>query len=105
VGSPDLPKPDAQMLQIAEKIVEQQAGKFDPAEFHDRYEDALRALIEEKRKGKPVKAAKPANDDAKVIDLMAALKKSLEASGGSRRPASTGASTSTKKKPSGRRAA
>jgi DNA end-binding protein Ku len=103
VGSPDLPKPDAQMLQIAEKIVEQQSGKFDPAEFHDRYEDALRALIEEKRKGKPVKPAKAANDDAKVIDLMAALKKSLEASGGSRRPASTG--TGAKKKPSGRRAA
>jgi DNA end-binding protein Ku len=87
----------------AEKIVEQQSGKFDPAEFHDRYEDALRALIEEKRKGKPVKPAKAANDDAKVIDLMAALKKSLEASGGSRRPASTG--TGAKKKPSGRRAA
>ena len=55
IGSPDLPKPDPQMLQIAEKIVEQQSGEFDPSEFRDRYEDALRALIEEKRKGKPVK--------------------------------------------------
>src|SRR5882724_1009214 len=33
IGSPDLPKPDPQMLEIAEKIVEQQSGKFDPAEF------------------------------------------------------------------------
>jgi DNA end-binding protein Ku len=99
VGSPDLPKPDPQMLQIAEKIVEQQSGDFDPDEFHDRYEDALKALIEQKRKGKPVKPSKPANDDGKVIDLMAALKKSLGA-GPQRRPASNG-----KKKANGRRAA
>ena len=85
VALPDLPKPDPKMLQIAEKIVEQQSGDFDPSEFRDRYEDALRALIEEKRKGKPVKAAKPANDDAKVVDLMAALKKSLEGGGSDRR--------------------
>jgi DNA end-binding protein Ku len=100
VGSPDLPKPDAQMLQIAEKIVEQQSGDFDPDEFRDRYEDALKVLIEQKRKGKAVKpSSKPANDDGKVIDLMAALKKSLGA-GPQRRPASNG-----KKKPSGRRVA
>jgi DNA end-binding protein Ku len=55
VGSPDLPKPDPQMLQIAEKIIAQQSGDFDPDEFRDRYEDALRALIEQKCKGKPVK--------------------------------------------------
>ena len=56
VARPDLPKPDAAMLQIAEKIVEQQSGDFDPSEFRDRYEDALRALIEDKRKGKPVRS-------------------------------------------------
>jgi DNA end-binding protein Ku len=77
VALPELPKPDPRMLQIAEKIVEQQSGDFDPSEFRDRAEDALRALIEDKRKGKPVRPQKPANDD-KVVDLMAALKKSLE---------------------------
>jgi non-homologous end joining protein Ku len=57
-------------------------------------------LIEQKRKGKAVKpSARPANDDTKVIDLMAALKKSLGA-GAERRPAA-----GSKKKPSGRRAA
>ena len=107
VGAPELPKPEPQMLQIAEKIVEQQSGSFDPGEFNDRYEDALRALIEEKRKGKPVKPAKPASDDGKVIDLMAALKKSLGASV-ERRPSSTKAASAkagSKKKPSGKRAA
>ena len=87
VALPDLPKPDPKMLQIAEKIVEQQSGDFDPSEFRDRYEDALRALIEEKRKGEPVKPVKPANDDTKVVDLMAALKKSLEGGEGRRQRA------------------
>jgi DNA end-binding protein Ku len=99
IGGPELPKPEAQMLQIAEKIVEQQSGEFDPGEFNDRYEDALRALIEEKRKGKPVKPTKPANDDTKVIDLMAALKKSLGAAAEKRSAAGS------KKKPAKRRAA
>jgi DNA end-binding protein Ku len=85
VALPELPKPDPKMLQIAEKIVEQQSGDFDPSEFTDRYEDALRAMIEEKRKGNPVKSAKPANDDTKVVDLLAALKKSLESGGSERR--------------------
>lgn len=63
IGRPDLPKPNPQMLDIAEKIVAQQSGEFDPAEFTDRYENALRALIEEKKNGKPVKAAKAREAD------------------------------------------
>jgi DNA end-binding protein Ku len=105
VARPDLPKPDAAMLQIAEKIVEQQSGDFDPSEFRDRYEDALRALIDDKRKGKPVRPTRPANDDGKVIDLMAALKKSLESGGGSRQRAASvpAAKAKNSKKPGGRR--
>ena len=107
VAHPELPKPDKQMLAIAEKIIEQQSGDFDPAEFTDRYEEALRAVIAEKRKGKPVKPAKPANDDGKVVDLMAALKKSLAGSGASRARAERFASAKTKggKKPGGRKRA
>ena len=87
VGLPELPKPDPKMLQIAEQIVAQQSGAFEPSEFTDRYEDALHALIEDKRKGRPVKPAKAANDDTKVIDLMAALRKSLESGDGRRQRA------------------
>jgi DNA end-binding protein Ku len=70
-------KPDLRMISIAEKIIEQQEGAFDPSQFNDRYEDALRALIRDKRagKGRKVSAAEP--DDGKVVDLMAALRKSL----------------------------
>jgi DNA end-binding protein Ku len=80
-----LPKPDAQMLAIAEKIVDQQAGEFDPAEFVDRYEDALRELIEEKKKGHVPRARPAANDDTNVVDLMAALRNSLKTPGGENR--------------------
>jgi len=76
-----LPKPDPQMLAIAEKIVDQQAGEFDPDEFVDRYEDALRELIEEKKRGHVSRPTAPANDDTNVVDLMAALRKSLKVSG------------------------
>jgi DNA end-binding protein Ku len=79
----DIPahKADRNMVAIAEKIIEQQEGPFDPSEFNDRYEDALRDLIAEKKKGKgrKVKAAEP--EDTNVVDLMEALRKSLESKG------------------------
>jgi DNA end-binding protein Ku len=81
-----LPKPDKGMLDIAEKIIAQQEGKFDPSHFQDRYEDALRELIERKKKGKPIEAEEPKEKGDNVIDLMAALKNSLKGAGGSRRP-------------------
>jgi DNA end-binding protein Ku len=82
IEPPELPKPDPRMLDIATKIIEQQAGEFDPSEFKDRYEDALRALIEEKRKGMPVRPQAAPAADTKVVDLMDALKRSLQTKGG-----------------------
>jgi|SRR6478672_7708723 len=69
-------EPDAGMIAIAERIIEQRQGPFDPSEFVDRYEQALKALIEEKQRGqKPAKVAEPS--DTNVIDLMSALRASL----------------------------
>src|SRR5579883_2585777 len=82
-----MPKPDRSMLEIAGKIIEQQQAKFDPTEFKDRYEDALRDLIARKKKGQPVVAAEEPEDTGKVVDLMDALKKSLKGGGGRRRAA------------------
>jgi len=63
-------KVDPAMVAIANKIIEQQEGPFDPSQFVDRYEEALKALIEDKQKGhKPAKVAEP--DDTNVVDLMA----------------------------------
>src|SRR5580658_3754001 len=54
------PKPDPEMIAVAEKIIERQEGPFDPGTFVDRYENALKTLIAEKEKGyKPVTAAEP----------------------------------------------
>jgi DNA end-binding protein Ku len=75
--APDLPKPDPRMLDIAGKIIEQQAGEFDPSEFKDRYEDALRALIQHKAKGRAIRPTFEAERNEKVVDLMEALRKSL----------------------------
>ena len=78
----DIPdaKADKNMLAIAEKIIEQQEGAFDPSTFNDRYEDALKALIEEKKKGQVLTEAAPPQD-TKVIDLMEALRASLQRGG------------------------
>jgi DNA end-binding protein Ku len=69
--------PDPAMIDIARRIIEQQAGPFDPDQFVDRYEEALKALIAAKQKGqKPVRSAEP--EDTNVVDLMAALRASLQ---------------------------
>jgi DNA end-binding protein Ku len=70
-------KIDRKMLDIAEKIIDQQAGAFDPSQFNDRYEEALRDLIKRKQKGKIVTEDAPPPKDEKIIDLMDALKRSL----------------------------
>ena len=73
-------KPDPGMIAIAEKILDQQAGDFDPSTFVDRYEAALMALIAEKKKGhKPAAAQEP--EDTNIVDLMEALRASLGGKG------------------------
>ena len=69
-------EPDEGMIAIAERIIEQREGPFDPSQFVDRYEQALKALIEEKQRGqRPATVSEPA--DTNVIDLMSALRASL----------------------------
>jgi DNA end-binding protein Ku len=78
----DIPaeKVDPQMVEIARKIIEQQEGPFEPDTFEDRYENALRDLIRRKERGEKLVTAEPVPED-NVIDLMAALKKSLKGQG------------------------
>ncbi len=77
-------KADPKMIQIAEKIIDQLEGPFDPSEFTDRYEQALKALIAAKQKGKggAVKVDEPKDTDAS--DLMEQLRRSLGADSGRR---------------------
>jgi DNA end-binding protein Ku len=78
-------EPDQDLLDLAETLIEKKTAPFDASEFHDRYVDALHELIERKmkakgRKIKPEEEPAPARG-ANVIDLMAALKKSIERPG------------------------
>lgn len=74
-------KVEAEMLDLAKHIINTKKGKFDPAEFEDRYEDALTALVKAKAEGKtlpkpkPVKVSKP-NDLLKALRESAGLGKS-----------------------------
>jgi DNA end-binding protein Ku len=89
-------KPDEELLDLAETLIDRKTGKFDPSDYHDRYIEALRDLIEQKRKGKKIHAEEeetPAKG-SNVIDLMAALKRSIDRpsgrakeSGGAKKPA------------------
>ena len=75
-GNIPVGKPDPEMLQLAEKLIEQKDTVFDPKNLEDRYEIALMAMIKEKLKGhKPILAAAP--ERGNVINLMDALKASL----------------------------
>jgi DNA end-binding protein Ku len=94
-------KPDPGMIAIAEKIIEQKQGPFDPSKFVDRYEEALKAMIEDKTKGrKPTKVSEP--EDTNVVDLMAALRASLGAKPGSgaKAPAKSSAAKPRRRKAS-----
>lgn len=79
-------KPDKELLELATHLIEKRTAPFEPAEFEDRYITALKALIDKKAKSRTGKAiiedsGKPAFPGGNVIDLMAALKKSVGETG------------------------
>lgn len=99
----DIPavKADKDMVDIAARIISQKDAAFDPTQFKDRYDEALREMIKAKQKGQGVVEA-PEPDDTNVIDLMEALRASLKGSadGAKKAPAkktATKASTTAKK--------
>jgi len=86
---------DADMVAIAESIIERRSGAFDPADFRDRYQDALRELVAEKTKGQVVTPREVA-EPPKVINLMDALKRSLAQEEKEPAPAKEAAAKSTR---------
>lgn len=71
------------MLELATHIVETKRGAFDPSKFKDGYEDALRELLRKKQKGEKIERpteTRPSN----VVDLMEALRQSVNAGKGGR---------------------
>jgi DNA end-binding protein Ku len=70
------------MLELASHIVETKTGHFEPQKFEDQYEDALKELIQKKQSGQPIERPER-REPAEVINLMDALRRSVEASSGS----------------------
>jgi len=102
-------KPDEDLLDLATTLIDKKSGEFDASDFHNRYVDALKDLIEQKIKNKGARIETPEEDEkpmrgTNVVDLMAALKKSLDRPGpgpadaaNDRKPArKTAAKSSTK---------
>jgi DNA end-binding protein Ku len=90
----DIPatKPDKDMLDLAKTLIEQKTSAFDPGAFEDRYVEALEKLIAKKAKSKGNKkiledVEEPASRGSNVIDLMAALKKSVKDKPAAKKPA------------------
>jgi DNA end-binding protein Ku len=67
-----------EMLKLAEHIIDTKRGSFDPSQFQDRYQDALVELVRAKRAGKPLPAAPETKAPSNVINLMDALRRSVE---------------------------
>ena len=80
------------MLELAEHILDTKTTKFDPSKFEDRYEIALKDLIKAKKAGRepPAAPSEPSN----VINLMDALRRSVQGAGGGARHAGQAKSSS-----------
>ena len=71
-------KVDLEMVKLAVQLVDRQAGRYDPADLEDRYETRLRAMIDAKVKGEGISPEEELQPRvSNVVDLMAALKRSL----------------------------
>ena len=88
---------DEDSLELAQSLIKKRSARFDPSKFTDTYEVALKELVEAKLKHLPVPKEEPAPHRAKVINLMDALRKSVQ---GTEAAAATG-----KKKPPARETA
>jgi DNA end-binding protein Ku len=73
------PETDEELLDLAKDLIRRKSTKFDATQFHDHYTEALRALIEAKKKHVPVDEAtvEDTPERGNVIDLVTALRKSV----------------------------
>jgi DNA end-binding protein Ku len=98
---PDV-KADADMVEIAERIIAQKEAEFDPSQFRDRYDEALREMVKAKQKGGKGLVEAPEPDDTNVMAaLRSSLKGSASASAGDKKPAAKKAASkaTAEKKP------
>lgn len=84
-------------VKMARQLVQQLSDEFKPEEFQDEYRKALEALVEKKVEGQEITVAPvPEEEPTKVVDLMEALKQSVEAAKKKKPAASTKKKTTAK---------
>jgi DNA end-binding protein Ku len=90
-------------VDMAKTLIENLAAKWDPAKYHDRYRNELLDLLEKKAEGEPL-PERQHEEGGEVVDLMEALRQSVQAT--KRRRASSGSKkTGARKKTSSRKKA
>lgn len=89
-------KPDKDMVEIATRIIGQKEAAFDPTQFKDRYDDALREMVKAKQKGGKGVVEVEEPDNTNVVDLMEALRNSLKGSAAGKTPAAKKAAPAKK---------
>ena len=89
-------------VKMARQLIQQLSTEFKPEEFQDEYRVALEKLVEQKVEGAEITVAEPAPEEpAKVVDLMEALKASVEQAKKTRASSSTSKKKTTRKRASG----
>ncbi|MFE9637048.1 Ku protein [Streptomyces sp. NPDC006463] len=79
-------------LKMAEQLIDALSMRWDPEEFHDSFQEKVAAMIEAKRAGETVEKAEPAAKPTAAVDLMEALRASVERAGS---PKATGGKATT----------
>jgi DNA end-binding protein Ku len=93
----EAPKPQvrAPEVEMAKTLIENLAAKWDPERYHDRYRSELLDLLQKKAEGEPLPEPK-AEEGGEVVDLMEALRQSVEATKKKRAPAKRKTSSARK---------
>lgn len=85
-------------VKMARQLIQQLSDSFNPQDFRDEYRDKLEELVEKKVEGQEITVAEaPPEEPTKVVDLMEALKASVEQAKKSKSPAPSKKKTTTRK--------
>ncbi|MFB6864270.1 Ku protein [Streptomyces virginiae] len=93
-------------LKMAEQLIEALSMTWDPGEFHDTFQEKVAAMIDAKQAGETVEKAEPAAEPTGVVDLMEALRASVERAGSPKQAsgkATASGTTAAAKKPAAKK--
>src|SRR5918992_110980 len=81
----EVPEPRDKEVQMAKQLIASLTEAFDPTQYHDSYRERVQEAVEAKVEGQEVTVTEEPEEAAPVVDLMAALRQSVEAAEGRRK--------------------